>query len=154
MKRQYEDVAEALRLIFRGIEMLQGACTNGRQFTIDGRLVGDIGELVAAREFDINLDQVSRKHYDATTPEGVNVQIKATFKKLLTFTVEPELYLGLLLRRDGSHEVIYNGPGHYITKRFKSRRKSFGQKLISLPIEELKAISASIPDHERIRARA
>lgn len=154
MASRHEDVADALALIFEGIKRLQGACKNGRQFTIDGRLVGDIGELVAEREFELALDPVSRADYDAITADNRNVQIKATFKNSLTFKREPELYLGLLLHQNGEHEVIFNGPGRYITQRFKDRRKGFGEKLVSFSIAELREISAAIPEGERIPVRA
>ena len=32
----HDDIGEALKLIFEGIKLLQGCCTDGRQFTIDG----------------------------------------------------------------------------------------------------------------------
>jgi hypothetical protein len=51
-----QDVAMGLKLILEGIGILQHAFSN-RKFTIDGRLVGDIGEIIAAAEFDINLDE-------------------------------------------------------------------------------------------------
>jgi hypothetical protein len=44
-----QSIAEALRLISEGIQHLKRAFPN-RKFTIDGRLVGDIGEIIAARE--------------------------------------------------------------------------------------------------------
>jgi hypothetical protein len=49
----------ALSHIFRGIDMLQKHFSH-RLFTIDGRLVGDIGEIIAATEFDIKLDDKGR----------------------------------------------------------------------------------------------
>jgi hypothetical protein len=55
-----DHIAEALRSIFHGISLLQGSFSN-RQFTIDGQLVGDIGEIIAAAEFDIVLDDISRQ---------------------------------------------------------------------------------------------
>jgi hypothetical protein len=71
-------ISEALRLIFQAIEKLKEAFPN-RAFTIDGRLVGDVGEVIAALEYDVVLHDVSRPNHDATTSDGRNVQIKATF---------------------------------------------------------------------------
>jgi len=76
-------ISEGLRLIFQGIERLKESFPN-RAFTIDGRLVGDVGEVIAALEYDVILHEVSRATHDATTPDGRNVQIKATFKESLT----------------------------------------------------------------------
>ena len=48
-----EAIGEALRLIFQGIETLKTAFPN-RAFAIDGRLVGDVGEVIAALEYDVS----------------------------------------------------------------------------------------------------
>jgi len=70
-------IQEALSHIFRGIDMLQKHFSH-RLFTIDGRLVGDIGEIIAATEFDIKLDDKGRAVHDAETNDKRLVQIKAT----------------------------------------------------------------------------
>jgi Family of unknown function (DUF6998) len=57
MKR--EAINSALRLIFQAIQQLKDAFPN-RGFTIDGRLVGDIGEVIAALEYDIVLHDISQ----------------------------------------------------------------------------------------------
>jgi hypothetical protein len=49
-------IANGLRLIFQGIETLKHASPN-RAFTIDGRLVGDVGEVIAALEYDVILHE-------------------------------------------------------------------------------------------------
>lgn len=147
-----DEIKEALRLIFEGINLLHQASLKARKFTIDGRLVGDIGEIIAEREFDIILDKVSRPYRDAETPDGRSVQIKATFQNSLTFSVASNLYLGLKLNKDGSHEVIYNGPAELIANEYK-HRKGIGEKLLSFPISRLKAISANVSDTERVPLR-
>ena len=47
---------EGLALVFQGIEHLKAEFPS-RKFTIDGRLVGDVGEVIAALEYDIELDK-------------------------------------------------------------------------------------------------
>ncbi len=79
-----QNITAALALIFSGIEKLKGDFP-GRAFTIDGRLVGDIGEVIAELEYDLTLHEVSQPTYDAITADNRNVQIKATFKDSLTF---------------------------------------------------------------------
>jgi hypothetical protein len=90
------EIANALRLIFEGIDALKRVFPN-RAFTIDGRLVGDIGEVIAALEYDLTLHDVSQPKHDAVTSDGRNVQIKATFKDSLTFRTIPDYYLGFKL---------------------------------------------------------
>ena len=80
-----QTIKEALTLIFQGIERLHEAFPS-RAFTIDGRLVGDIGEVIAELEYDLTLDEVSVRDHDAQMRNGRRVQIKATFKDSLTFT--------------------------------------------------------------------
>lgn len=98
-------ITGGLRLVFQGINSLKQAFPN-RAFTIDGRLVGDIGEVLAALEYDVELHDVSRPNHDATTSDGRNVQIKATFKNSLTFKTVPDYYLGFKLYPDGHHEEV------------------------------------------------
>src|SRR5262245_56365203 len=125
-------IKDALRLIFEGIERLKAAFPN-RSFTIDGRLVGDIGEVIAALEYDIVLHEIIQPDHDATTSDGRNVQIKATFKDSLTFRTVPDYYLGFKLHPDGRHEEVYNGPGKVIYDRY-NRRKGIGVVLLSFPV--------------------
>lgn len=63
----------SLAKIFDGIDGLREACGNQRNFTIDGRLVGDLGEIVAAQEFAIILDDRQRADHDTKTEDGRNV---------------------------------------------------------------------------------
>jgi hypothetical protein len=150
---QDDSIREALGLIFSGIEMLQRVSRNSRRLTVDGRLVGDIGEIIAAREFEIELDQTQRPGHDAKTHDGRDVQIKATFGTSLTFTTEPVLYLGLKLFRDGSHELVFNGPGEIILSAY-GHRKGIGKRQLSFPIANLKSLSAKVPICDRVPVRA
>jgi uncharacterized protein DUF6998 len=144
-------IQEALSLIFRGIGILQSEFSN-RKFTIDGRLVGDIGEIVAATEFDITLDDVGRPAYDAKTSDMRDIQIKATFQEQLTFRTIPILYLGIKLFRDGGHEIVFNGPGQIIYDRY-AHRQGIGKDLLSFPVSVLRQLSANVPDNQRIPKR-
>ena len=144
-------IKDALKSIFEAIKRLKTAFPN-RAFTIDGRLVGDVGEIIAALEYDLVLHNVSQPTHDAATPDGRNVQIKATFKDSLTFKTVPDYYLGLRLYPDGRHEEVFNGPGKVIYDRY-SKRKGVGVVLLSFPISELRRLSKDVPPHERIPKR-
>jgi len=144
-------ITEALERIFYGIEKLQKAFP-GKEFTIDGRLVGDIGEVLAASEYDIKLYEVQQADYDGETSDGRKVQVKATFKDSLTFKTVPDYYLGLKLFNDGHHEEVFNGPGKLIYEHYKNR-KGIGKSLLSFPIEELKKLSSKVKESERIKKR-
>jgi hypothetical protein len=144
-------INEALRLIFEGIERLKAAFPN-RKFTIDGRLVGDVGEVIAALEYDVVLHEISQPNHDATASDGRNVQIKATFKDSLTFKTVPDYYLGFKLHPDGRHEEIFNGPGKVIFDRY-IKRKGIGVVLLSFPVSELRRLSAAVRENDRIPRR-
>lgn len=144
-------ITEGLALIFQGIERLKGAFPH-RAFTIDGRLVGDLGEVIAALEYDVVLNEVSQPDHDAVTSEGRRVQIKATFKDQLTFKTVPDYYLGFKLFPDGRHEEIYNGPGNVIYERYASR-KGIGSALLSFPVTELRRLSARVDAAARVPRR-
>lgn len=146
-----ESISNSLALIFQGIEGLRQSFT-GRKFTIDGRLVGDLGEVIAELEYDLELDGISQPTHDATCSKGRRIQIKATFQKSLTFSTTPDYYIGLKLNQDGSYEEVFNGPGSLIYSRF-SHRKGIGEKLLSFPVKELKLLSSSVPEEQRIPRR-
>eukprot|EP01034_Spumella_vulgaris_P042972 gene42972-53321_t len=144
----HDHIAQGLSLIFRGIKQLQEAFDH-RAFTVDGRLVGDVGEVVAEINYALVLDKKSRKGYDAKTLDGKDIQIKATFKDSLTFRYVPELYLGFKLHEDGTFEEVFNGPGSLIYERF-SKRKGIGIELLSFPLADLRALSKQVPSEQRV----
>lgn len=144
-------INDALALIFRGVAQLQTAFP-GRAFTIDGRLVGDIGEVIAALEYDVILDEVQQAGHDAITSDGRRVQIKATFKDSLTFKTLPDYYLGFKLYPDGRFDEVFNGPGRPIFERY-TNRKGIGTNLLSFPIRELRRLSQLVAPDDRIGRR-
>ena len=144
-------INEALTLIFQGIKRLHEAFPS-RAFTIDGRLVGDIGEVLAGLEYDLTLDEVSVPDHDAQMRDGRRVQIKATFKNSLTFKKCPDYYLGLKLYPDGTFDEVFNGPGTLILKQF-SYRRGIEQQLLSFPITALRALSVEGDAAERVPRR-
>jgi len=144
-------ITEGLALIFQGIARLREAFPN-RAFTIDGRLVGDIGEVIAALEYDVELDNVSRPDHDACTRDGRLVQIKTTFKDSLTFKTCPDYDLGFKLYADGRHEEVFNGPGRVTLRRYGGR-KGIGTPLLSFPVGELRSLSAQVDPADRVPRR-
>jgi hypothetical protein len=145
-------IKEGIALVFQGIERLKSEFP-GRKFTIDGRLVGDIGEVIAALEYDIVLDLVSQPDHDGTTSDGRRVQVKATFRESLTFKSTPEYLLGFKLYPDGRYEEIYNGPGYLIYEKYK-HRCGIGSTLLSFPNKALKELSAIVDIDQKIPRRS
>jgi Family of unknown function (DUF6998) len=125
-----------------------------KKFTLDGRLVGDLGEVLAEGNYKITLFDKLEKDYDATSNDKKKIQIKTTFKHQLTFPSNhvPELFLGLKINSDGTFEEIYNGPGKYLKQLVKNRKKPYN-RLHILSIKKMKAISETIPKKETIKRR-
>ena len=148
---QRERINEGLALIFQGISKLKETFPE-KAFTIDGRLVGDIGEVIAALEYDLTLYPVQTAAHDGETPKGKKVQVKATFKDSLTLTAVPELYLGFKLFENGTHTEVFNGPGAVIARHF-GHRAGFGEKQLSFPIAALMELSRSVAPVDRVPRR-
>ncbi|GAL85562.1 hypothetical protein MYP_2791 [Sporocytophaga myxococcoides] len=123
-----------------------------KEFTMDGRLVGDLGEIAAEVLYDLKLYEKLEKHYDGVTSTGQKVQIKATFKNSLTFKNCCDYYLGLKFEEDGTISEIFNGPGKIINQAY-SHRKGFGKELLSFPIKALKELSSKVEEGQRIPKR-
>jgi hypothetical protein len=100
IKRLYEIVAE-LEFLFPG-----------RKFTPDGHLVGSLGEVIAAHDYDLIFLEASAKTHDARNGSK-QIQIKATQGKSVAMYGEPEHLIVLKILKDGKTEEIYNGPGNY-----------------------------------------
>jgi hypothetical protein len=147
----HEIIQDALTKIFAGIHQLKQALP-GKAFTIDGRLVGDIGEALVQRDYDVTLYENLAKHYDGETPDGRKVQIKATFKDKLTFRKTSDYYIGIKIFEDGTYEEIFNGPGQIIADAY-AHRKGFGEQLLLFPNARLKALNATVKPEDRIPAR-
>lgn len=88
-------------------------------FTLDGNLIGDLGEALAVDLFGIRLVETkSHEAIDGFAPDGRSVQVKATgtgrgpaFRQTET-RADHLLFLDLDLER-AVGEVVYNGPEHY-----------------------------------------
>jgi hypothetical protein len=123
-----------------------------KKFTLDGRLVGDLGEIIAEQIYDLELFKKVEKYYDGVTADNKRVQIKVTFKDHLTFNHCPDYYLGLKFNENGDFKEIFNGKGEIIKERYK-HRKNIGKQLLSFPINELKKLSESVKKEDRIQQR-
>ena len=124
-----------------------------KKFMLDGRLVGDIGEIFVEQNYDVKLFEKLVKQYDGTTEDNRKVQIKATFKKSLNIPCEglkiPDYYLGIKIFEDGSFEEIYNCLGINIWN-LVSHRKPTKNGLHSVAINLLKQINASVAKENKI----
>lgn len=149
-------IPEAVKQLLAIVERLRAAYKEqNKQFTLDGRLVGDIGEVLAEEFYDIKLFEDLQKHHDATCSDGRHVQIKATMKKSLTFPVDhiPLYYIGIQIHSNGEFTEIFNGPGAVAWEAVKNR-KATKTNLHSVSISALSKLNATVKDSDRIPVRS
>jgi hypothetical protein len=119
----------------------------GRKFTLDGHLVGSIGEVIAAYMFDLTLAPASNQGHDAFVPGGRQVEIKLTQGKTVAIRHEPEHLLALFRPKGGPVRIVYNGPGEPAWNAAGRRQKN-GQRPISLT--KLSRLDAALPAEARL----
>ncbi len=114
-----QETIVAIKKILDGIEHLKEIYGDtGRKFSMDGRMVGDIGEVIAANVYDIKLTKGIEKGHDALWGNK-KVQIKATYGNgSLGFSKQYKdmYYIGLQLFKEPDtngriYKEIYNGAG-------------------------------------------
>lgn len=121
----------------------------GRHFTLDGHLVGSIGEVFAAERYGIELFTASAETHDGEAPDGRLVQIKATQRGSIGITSEPEHLIVLRIDEKGELEEIYNGPGKSVWAVVADRmRPKNGQYQISL--SKLRELDGRVAPEDRI----
>lgn len=119
----------------------------GRHFTLDGHLVGSIGEVLAAYHYDLELLPASVETHDALSASGVRVQIKATQVGHIGIRAEPEHLLVLGLDKAGQHYEIYNGPGKLAWNAAGMMQKN-GQRRIGR--NKLISLMKQVPDTSKL----
>lgn len=120
-----------------------------RHFTIDGHLLGSIGEVYAAERYGIELFISSEAVHDGKAPDGRLVQIKATQGERIAVSSEPKYLIVLYVSKTGEFEEIYNGPGGPVWNQFKDKKlPKNGQYQIS--VSRLSRLDAEVRDEDRI----
>ena len=122
----------------------------GRKFTLDGHLVGSIGEVIAAYRYDLLLHTASRAGHDAVAQDGRQVEIKATQGTNVALRSLPQHLLVLHLAKDGSSTEVFNGPGSIVWAACGAMQKN-GQRPISL--FRLRALMKQVTEEQRLPQR-
>ncbi|MDB4285527.1 hypothetical protein N9903_01320 [bacterium] len=147
-------ISKAVGQLLRIVQDLRRAHPK-KKFTLDGRLVGDLGEALAEDIYDINVFEKLEKHHDARSRNGRLVQIKATMKNSLTFPADhiPDYYLGLRIDSKGTAKEIFNGPGRIAHEAIRNRRPT-KNNLHSISLKRLEGLNKRVPPKERIPKRS
>ncbi len=121
-------------------------------FTLDGNLVGDVGEALAAEFFGIRLvDTKSTEGIDGYGPDGRTVQVKATgtgrgpaFRQTQT-RADHLLFFDLNLEAQ-TGTVVFNGPEHLALGKLPDNFD--GQR--SLTPGQIRAANRDVLDRDRL----
>jgi len=120
-----------------------------RHFTLDGHLVGSIGEVYAAERYGLELFRADWKAHDGKAPDGRLVQIKATQRDSVGISEKPDFLIVLKIDEEGGIDEVYNGPGKPVWDLFEGRRRpKNGQYQISLT--RLRKLDGKVPSGERV----
>lgn len=129
----------------------------GRSFPLDGRLVGDMGEVLVKRDYLIELHEENNELYDAfELYTNRQVQIKSSMKYNFSFPYKnlPEYYMAVHIREDAKIEVIYNGSGQVIKNYIlQNNIKAYNNTWYPLSVGILKKLNANVSDLDRIKKR-
>jgi hypothetical protein len=143
-------IPDAVKQMLQIVKKLQKAYPKKR-FTLDGRLVGDLGEILVEDAYDVELFEDLKKHHDGETSNGRQVQIKATMKSSLTFPVDhiPYYYLGIQIHPDGSFTEIFNGPGGIAWQAVRNRKPT-KTNLHSVPVNALQKLDETVKSYSSL----
>jgi hypothetical protein len=135
---QIKQFREAIKHLYLSVAKLQSAFPD-KPFTPDGRMVGDIGEAIAALKYGVALDKKLRKHWDGyridSSGNKHEVQIKAT-QKDETYLKKPPHEGDLIVFKvfsTGKWECFYDGKIMRVWNSLADKKPdSTGAKFIKL----------------------
>jgi hypothetical protein len=130
----------------------------GRKFSLDGKLVGDIGEVLAAEKYGLELlSENAYKHDAKEIATGRMVQIKASFKNNSYFPFGedkvPDYFLAINILENGELEELFNGPGKYVFEHYIIKRnlKHYKETYYTLSKGVLKELNMQVQEEDKIK---
>lgn len=143
-------LAETIRRLYSIVQELENAHPR-RHFTLDGHLVGSIGEVYASEHYGLTLYEASHPTHDAWVtrdPEPKRqVQIKATQRDRVALSGRPDYLIVLRISQEGEFEEVYNGPGEPTWKRGEDNGRQY-----QVSLSRLRKLNAQVADEDRIPA--
>ncbi len=129
----------------------------GRSFSLDGKLVGDIGEVLVSEKYAIELYKDNNTPmYDGEEEDTKRrVQIKASFKDYCYFPGKgiPDYFLAVNIDENGNLDEIYNGTGQNIWDNYICVKPLVNHNGYALSSNKLRQMNKEVPDKDKIRLR-
>lgn len=119
-----------------------------RNFTLDGILVGSLGEVLAEYHYGLSPLDTGTKCHDCCIGDH-NVQVKTTQRDAIQIGEPCEHLIALKLLPDGTVEEIFNGPGHLVWNLVKDKPLP-KNGLYAVRVTKLRAIMTTVPASERL----
>ena len=123
-----------------------------RHFTLDGHLVGSIGEVMAKYYYGVELAKPSEKLHDGKveydTFDKRNVQIKITQQDNIVINGKPDYLIVMYLTKAGDVYEVYNGPGE---KPWESASSKDSHNNRHMLVNKLMELDADVAPKDRIK---
>ena len=127
-----------------------------KEFKLDGRLVGDIGEVLAEQIYQIEIFDKVVPDYDAKTKyDNSLVQIKTTMKGSIWYPrdTHPERLLAIEVSEKGEVIELYNGDTKPFKEYIKTRKYNGSYKYYTVTKGKLIELNKSVDEKTRIRKK-
>jgi hypothetical protein len=114
-------------------------------FTLDGNLVGDIGEALACYHFDLKPLAKGVKTHDAKDNKERLIQIKTTQNNTVGLGLEKRDFDYLIvvkIDKNGRYDFIYNGTGKLVWAHTRS---------LGIGIKKLIKLNQTVKEKDRIK---
>lgn len=141
-----KNIHKYVRRLVKIVNELEGEFP-GRHFTLDGHLVGSIGEVVAAYHYGIKLFAASTPIHDGQIGRK-KVQIKTTQKNNIVISREPDYLIVLYMDKTGRFYEIFNGSGR---EPWESASKRDSHNNRHIVISKLMKLDMNMDGRKRIK---
>lgn len=127
-----------------------------KNFALDGKLVGDIGEVLVSEEYGIKLyPENAAVHDGREIATGREVQIKSSFKNYsyFPFGEVPEFFLSVNILENGDLEELFNGPGQYVVEHYIQAHnlKAYNETFYTLSKGVLQNLNKKVDTIDKIK---
>ena len=144
---RYKAIRHVLETIFTSQKILKTLAPE-YGWTGMGNLLGDYGECIAIGMYNLQKAETGTNDYDAVTPEGLTVQIKANHSSQhIGFRGNSDLLLVLHVDDNADVSELYYGP-FSLVKDLSSNSDRDNKRMIS--VNKLKKLQAEISEKRQL----